>query len=82
MIPHTWKKTTSTSRTAHRSILVANMTRQAPSLVPVWEERRGKGKSRRDIALPIEHQGSKHSPYQTLVTAPELEQTRLFKSKT
>src|SRR5208337_266102 len=82
MIPHTWKKTTSTSRTAHKSILVVNMTRQAPSLGPVWEERGGKGKSGRDIALPIEHQGSKHSPYQTLATAPELEQTRLFKSKT
>ena len=59
MIPHTWKKTTSTSRTAHKSILVVNMARQAPSLGPVCEERRGKGKSRRDIALPIERQGKK-----------------------
>src|SRR5208282_50813 len=82
MIPHTWKKTTSNSRTAQRSNLVVNMTRQAPSLVPVWEERRGEGESRRNIALPVEHQGTKHSPYQSLVTASELGLTRLFKSKT
>src|SRR5271157_2969746 len=66
----------------HRSSLVVNMTRQAPSLVPVWEERRGEGESRRNIALPVEHQGSKHSPYQSPVTASELGLTRLFKSKT
>src|SRR5271166_3018996 len=67
MIPHTWKKTTSTSRIAHRSICVVNMTRQAPSLVPAWEERKGEaeGESGEDIALPDQLQGPEHSPYQT-----------------
>jgi hypothetical protein len=41
MIPQTWKKTTSNSRNPHRLVEVASMTRQAPSLVPVWEKRRG-----------------------------------------
>ena len=37
MTPQTWNKTTSISKTAQRSRRDANMTIQAPSLVPAWD---------------------------------------------